>query len=205
MKIIKPSVEIMSKFSGLEVAKHIELCGRSCYNSCDLITEDSYKSFLKSILRKEHESVVEHFSVTVKFTGSRGFSHQLVRHRIASYSQQSMRYCNFSRSKFGSEIKFIKPPKIQRNTQEFVIWQKQVEGAERAYMELIDIRIKAQDARSVLPICTATEVIVSMNLRSWRHYLRLRSDKHTQDEHRILAQDLLDQFKAEIPVIFEDL
>lgn len=205
MKIIKPSVEIISKFSGLEVAKHIELCGRSCYNSCDLITEDSYKTFLKSILSKEHESVVEHYSVTVKFIGSRGFSHQLVRHRIASYSQQSMRYCNFSRDKFGGEIRFIQPPRIKNNTPEFVIWQKQVAGAETAYMELIDLGIKAQDARSVLPISTATEVIVSMNLRSWRHFFKMRTDKHAQDEIRGLAQDLLDKFKAEIPVIFEGL
>ena len=205
MRIIKPSVEIVSNFSGLEVAKHIELCGRSCYASCNLITEDSYKTFLKNILSKEHESVVEHYSVTVKFIGSRAFSHQIVRHRIASYSQQSMRYCNFSRDKFGSEIRFIQPPRIQSNTPEFVIWQRQVEGAEKAYMDLIDLGIKAQDARSVLPISTATEVIVTMNLRSWRHYLRLRTDKHTQDEHRLLAQDLLNQFKAEIPIIFDDI
>jgi thymidylate synthase (FAD) len=204
--LVDPSVEIITPISGEEIIKHIEQCGKVCYKSEDTIKDGSCNTFVKKILESEHESVVEHFSVTVRFTCSRACSHQLVRHRIASYSQESQRYVNYSRGKFGNQITFIKPLDFDSMTIEQQFKYKiALEDSERSYMSLISLGLKPQQARGVLPNDTKTEVIVTMNLRSWRHFFKLRTDKHAQLEIRTLASNLLNEFKANIPVVFEDL
>lgn len=206
MILVDPSVEIITPISGEEIIKHIEQCGKVCYKSEDTIKDGSCNTFVKKILESEHESVVEHFSVTVRFTCSRACSHQLVRHRIASYSQESQRYVNYSRGKFGNQITFIKPLDFDSMTIEQQFKYKiALEDSERSYMSLISLGLKPQQARGVLPNDTKTEVIVTMNLRSWRHFFKLRTDKHAQLEIRTLASNLLNEFKANIPVVFEDL
>lgn len=206
MKFIDPSVQVISKLNGKAILKHLELCGKICYKSEDGITEDSCSVFVGKIIDSEHESVVEHVSITVKFICSRACSHQIVRHRIASYSQESQRYVNYSRGKFGSQVTYIKPINFDKWSEEIKFKYKLgLENAEKVYMDLIASGLKAQDARGQLPNDTKTEIMVTMNLRAWRHFLRMRTDPHAQAEIRFLAEELLKQFKSKISIIFDDI
>lgn len=205
MRLIEPKVEILTDLNGIAILKHLEKCGKTCYKSEDGITEDSCETFVSKIIDSKHESVIEHSFITVRFTCSRACSHQIVRHRIASYSQESQRYVNYSRGKFGSQITFIKPINFDKWSEEVKFKYKlQLESAEKAYMELIALGLKAQDARGVLPNDTKTEIVATMNLRSWRHFIKMRTDPHAQAEIRFLANELLEKFKS-VPVIFEDI
>ena len=205
MKIIEPKVEILTPINGEEILKHLEKVGRICYKSEDKIADDSYEKFIGNIIKRGHESIVEHFNITVKFTTDRGISHEIVRHRIASYAQESTRYCNYSKEKFGDEISVVKPVDIKEGTKEYEEWIRAMMCAETFYMSLINTGCKAQTARSVLPTCTKTEIMVTMNLREWRHFIKLRSSRAAHPDIRILAIDLLNQFKEKIPVICDDI
>lgn len=205
MKIIEPKVEIITPINGEEILKHLEKVGRICYKSEDKIADESYEKFIGNIIKRGHEAVIEHFNITVKFTTDRGISHEIVRHRIASYAQESTRYCNYSKDKFSSEIAVIKPVDIKENTQEYDEWFTSMMRAETSYFNLIKDGCSPQVARSVLPTCTKTEIMVTMNLREWRHFIKLRSSKAAHPDIRILAIDLLNKFKQEIPIIFDDI
>ena len=209
MKIIKPSVEVLfppNKEIATMILKVVELAGRNCYKSEDRICEGSYNKMIGMLRTKKHESVMEHGNITVRMIGSRAFSHQLVRHRLAAYSQESQRYVNYSKDKFGGEITFIDPVDSDNWDKAVkVLFEKGLESAEKFYMQLIEDGLKAEDARGVLPNQTKTEVIVTMNLRSWRHFFKMRCDKHAQKEIRFLAKELLKQVTILMPVIFEDL
>ena len=216
MKIIEANVELMRDFDGAEVMKFIELCGRVCYKSEDNITDDSAEKFVRNIIKRGHESVLEHFSVTFKIICDRGISHEIVRHRIASYSQESTRFCNYSTSKFGNELTFIKPcfwniefecsdeDELQdsKNTQ---IWYDTMATAEKRYEYLIRNGMSPQEARSILPNSLKTEIVMTANLREWRHFLKLRTDKVAHPQMRQIALMLLHILKEKLPVIFEDI
>jgi len=205
MKIVKPSVELLNLVSGITICQHLEKAVRTCYKSEDLTTGDSFIVLLKKMINSHHYSTLEHVSLTARFILSRTAMTQLTRHRIASYSCESQRFCNYSRGKFGSEIAVIKPFNIDLNTGIGVTWKMAVEDAEGAYMGLIAAGLKAQDARSVLPGCAKTEIMVTMNPRAWMEFFEKRCTTHAQDEIRFLAKDLLGQMKGEIPVLFDDL
>ena len=127
VKIINPSYEILTPINGNEILKLIELAGRTCYKSHDLITDESAKNFVQKIAQRGHESVIEHFNISVRFICNRGFTHELVRHRLAAYSQESTRYCNYSKDKFGNEITTIKPFEVEEGTKEFDLWKEAME------------------------------------------------------------------------------
>lgn len=209
MRLVEPSVEIMSATDEefiINQLRIVELAGRNCYKSENKITEDSYNKIIAMLRMKKHESVLEHGNVTVRFIGSRAFTHQLIRHRLAAYSQESQRYCNYSKDKFDNHVQFIKPIGYEDWTDD----QKEgfVQGlldAESCYMELIKDGLKAEDARGILPNQTKTEIVCTMNLRAWRHFFKMRCDKHAQSEIRYLAKKLLGQMCEIMPVIFEDL
>ena len=205
MRIVEPKVEIITPINGDEILKHIEKVGRICYKSESNITDDSAEKFVAGIIKRGHESVIEHFNITVKFITDRGISHEIVRHRISSYSQESTRYCNYQKEKFGDEIAVIKPKDIEEGTQEYDEWVKAMLYAENQYMYLIHMGCKPQTARSVLPTCVKTEIAMTTNLREWRHFIKLRSSRAAHPDIRILAIDLLNQFKEKIPVIFDDI
>ena len=205
MRIVEPKVEIITPINGEEILKHIEKVGRICYKSESNITDDSAEKFVTGIIKRGHESVIEHFNITVKFITDRGISHEIVRHRISSYSQESTRYCNYQKEKFGDEIAVIKPKDIEEGTQEYNEWVKAMLYAENQYMYLIHMGCKPQTARSVLPTCVKTEIAMTTNLREWRHFIKLRSSKASHPDIRVLAIDLLNQFKEKIPVIFDDI
>lgn len=205
MKIVAPKVEIVTPINSDGILKHIEMVGKICYKSESNITNESAGKFVEGIIRRGHESVIEHFHITVKFTTDRGISHEIVRHRIASYAQESTRYCNYSKDKFSKEISVVKPVDLDCMSDAYLDWHEGCIEAERSYFKMLAKGCKPQVARSVLPTCTKTELMVTMNLREWRHFIRLRSSKAAHPDIRILAIDLLKQFRNSIPVIFDDI
>lgn len=205
MRIIEPGFEIVDLLDGNEMLKRIERAGRVCYKSEAGITNDSAIRFVKNIIRNGHESVIEHEKITVKIICDRGVSHEIVRHRIASYSQESTRYCNYYAEKFENELTFIKPYFWNKDFAKYKIWENTMLYIEKAYMELIEAGAKPQEARSVLPNSLKTEIIVTMNLREWRHFFKLRADNAAHPQMRQIALPLLKEFQNEIPVIFDNL
>jgi thymidylate synthase (FAD) len=205
MKVIEPYYEILDEINGEQMIKSIESKGRVCYKSEDRITEDSARTFIGNILKSGHESVIEHEKISVRIVCDRGVSHEIVRHRIASYSQESTRYCNYNKDKFGNELTFIKPSFWEEGSEQYKIWVESMQLAEDSYMKLIEIGAKPQEARSILPNSLKTEIIVTMNLREWRHFFRLRTSEKAHPQMREIACPMLDEFKRKIPVLFDDL
>jgi len=201
MKIIKPSYEIIDTLDATEILKKIELCGRVCYKSEDKITENSAREFVKQIIKAGHESVLEHFSFSVRFITDRGVSHEIVRHRLASYSQESTRYCNYSNDKFDNEITVVEPCQLAAQKPN---WRKACEVAEDQYFKLLKTTTP-QMARSVLPNSLKTELIMTANLREWRHFFNLRTVKAAHPDMRALTIPLLKELKQLIPVVFDDI
>ena len=205
MKIIKPDVEILTPVDGAAIVKHLELCGRVCYKSEGKISENSARKFLKNIISRGHEVVLEHFSFTVKFICDRGVSHEIVRHRLASYCQESTRYCNYSKDSFGSEITVIKPLFLKEGTPGWDSWKHSCEVAETEYFNLLDLGCTAQEARSVLPNSLKTEVVMTADIREWRHFLKLRCSPAAHPQMQEVARVLLDKVRGSIPVLFDDI
>lgn len=203
MKIIEPKYEILDDINGTELLKKIELIGRVCYKSEDKITDSSARQFVSNILKSGHESVIEHEKVSVRIICDRGVTHELVRHRIASYSQESTRYCNYSRDKFGNELTFIKPLFWEESSEEYRLWYKNMKNIEETYNKLISLGAKPQEARSILPNSLKTEIIVTMNLREWRHFFKLRTSEKAHPQMREVACAILTEFQKSIPVIFD--
>lgn len=205
MRIVKPGFEVLSPLDGMEILRHIEKCGRVCYKSEERITEDSCIAFVRGIVKRGHEAVIEHASVTAKFTVDRGVSHEIVRHRMASYAQESTRYCNYAKDKFGEEITVIEPCFFPRGTAEWNEWEKGCEAAEKSYFSLLEAGATPEKARTVLPNSLKTELVMTANMREWRHFFKLRTDKPAHPQMREVALLLLAYFKEQIPVLFDDI
>ena len=205
MRILAPSSEILTPLDGDAVLRHIELCGRVCYKSEGLMTEDSAERFVRGIIKRGHEAVLEHFSFSVRFIVDRGVSHEIVRHRLASYCQESTRYCNYVNDKFGSEITVIKPYYLEEGSVAFEEWKTACRRAEEAYTWLIQAGYTPQEARAVLPNSLKTELIMTANLREWRHFFRLRTAAAAHPQMREVTVPLLRKVQRRIPVVFEDI
>jgi thymidylate synthase (FAD) len=201
--IIEPKVELITPVSHLvDYSTLIELAGRTCYKSEDRIDKDSADRFIKGIIKAGHLSVVEHCSISYRFTCSRAASHQLIRHRISAFSQESQRYCDYG--KLGFQV--ILPPKIAadpRSREDFIL------AAEHAYSWYLTLRgrgIPPEDARFVLPNCSKTEVVTTFNLRMWRHVIKERGmNSHAQWEIRSLAMAVLYELNHYLPSFFGDM
>ena len=204
MKIVEPSFEIVP-VNGEEILKNIERAGRTCYKSEDKITADSARKFVAAIIKSGHESVIEHEKVTARIICDRGVTHEIVRHRIASYSQESTRYCNYGNDKFGNELTFIKPCFWKEDDPKYMTWKYAMKNAEQAYMDLIRLGATPQEARSVLPNSLKTEIVVTMNLREWRHFFKLRTSPAAHPQIREVAIPMLERFKEIIPIVFDDI
>lgn len=205
MKVIQPSVEILDQVKGDEVLKRIELCGRVCYKSEDKITGDSARQFVANILKSGHESVIEHEKISVRIICDRGVSHEIVRHRIASYSQESTRYCNYGKDKFGNELTVIKPLFWEEGSEEYRLWHDTITKIEQTYNQMIALGVKPQEARSILPNSLKTEIVVTMNMREWRHFFKLRTSNRAHPQMREIASMILEKFRQQIPVVFDDI
>lgn len=197
MKWIKQSYEIVTPLDGEAILKHIELCGRVCYKSEDKITADSARKFVEKIIRLGHESVLEHYSFTVRFVCNRAIANEIVRHRHCAYSQESTRYVAYD-----SDVTAIECEDIDLWGG---IYMQSMINAEKAYYALRATGATAQIARDVLPLGLKTELIVTTNLREWRHILRLRTSAAAHPQMRKLMSGLLQELKAKIPVIFDDI
>ncbi len=209
MRIIKPSYEILTEISygGIKELQHIEKIGRVCYKSEDKITEDgeSAKKFVKMLIGRGHEAMIEHSSLSVKFTVDRGVSHELVRHRIASFAQESTRYCNYSKDKFDNGITFIKPFFFGENTQNYKEWIYAMGIAEKSYLQMLKDGATPQEARSVLPNSTKTEITITANYREWRNFFKLRTAKAAHPQMQEVTRPLLKELKTRLPIIFDDI
>lgn len=217
MKIVRPSVSL--EWITPNALQAIERAGRTCYKSEDKITEDSAEQFCVMIHQRGHESVVEHAAASFRVVCDRGVSHEIVRHRLASYSQESTRYCNYTKGKFGSEITVILPPGLEpceKGIENFVEhgcscdrcckfapWYWAMVNVEDSYRDLIAQNVSPQIARSVLPNCLKTEIVMTANFREWLHFLKLRTSAAAHPQMREIAFMIEDILNAECPAIFK--
>lgn len=205
MRIIEPSITVETNVTQEDILKHIERAGRVCYKSEGNVKDGSAEKFVRGILARGHESVIEHCFLTVRIVCDRGVTHEIVRHRLASYSQESTRYCNYAGDRFGNEITVIKPCFWKEGSKEFANWKSAMLYTEQCYFRLIDCGATPQEARSVLPNSLKTEIVMTANLREWRHFLKLRTSKAAHPQMREVACMILDEFSAKYPVIFGDI
>lgn len=208
MQAIKAYTQIYNDFDGQKMLEKIEQVARTCYKSEGKIQEGSAAKMVASLIKSGHEAMLEHASVTVKFVVDRGISHELVRHRLASFAQESTRYCNYSKDDFGSEITFIIPEYLEYKSEGWNIWKESMKQSEDAYFKMLDFGLSPQQARAVLPNSLKTEVVMTANLREWRHFFKLRALGTTGKPHPQMlevAVPLLEDMKNLIPVVFDDL
>lgn len=207
MKIIEPSFRWLDGKlpDGHAILANIATAGRVCYQS-EPTTDDA--TFVRKLIERGHESVIEHEKLSVRIICDRGVSHELVRHRIASYSQESTRYCNYSKDKFGNELTFIRPQWVDlADFENWTVnrWCAAMRSAEEAYFDLLQDGWTPEQARTVLPNSLKTEVVMTANLREWRHFFRLRCAPAAHPQMRQIANLMLAEFKSAVPVIFDDL
>ncbi|MDY0251188.1 MAG: FAD-dependent thymidylate synthase [Pseudomonas sp.] len=201
MKIIEPSHKIT--FFQDNALEQIERAGRICYQSENT---GSPGDFVRRLIKMGHETPLEQASATVEFVCDRGVSHELVRHRLASVNQSSTRYCNYSKEKFGNEITVIRPFFWDKNSHEYSLWAMAMDECERMYLALIGgYKATPQEARSVLPNSLKTDIVVTANMRSWRHLFKLRCSPKAHPQMRQSMLPVLAEFHRRLPVVFEDI
>ena len=208
MRLIDQSYEILQICCGDEGRNLIETAGRTCYKSEAHAVKSSTSDFIRGLIKRGHESVLEHSLMSVRFITDRGVSHEIVRHRLASFSQESTRYCNYANDKFGNQLTFIIPSVFTTDSKGFDIWAKAMMDAELAYMELINNGYKPEDARSVLPNSIKTELVMTASFREWRHFFQVRAARYSGKAHpqmEELARPLLSEVKRLVPVVFDDI
>ncbi len=199
MRIIQPGYLILSAPDRKLAYSLIETAGRTCYKS---EPSGNPEGFIRRIVDNGHLSVIEHVSATVKIFCDRGVSHELVRHRLASFSQESSRYCNYSKDKFGREITVIRPLFWEIGTLEYDQWEDACRIAEAAYMSLLDLGAKPEEARSVLPNSLATEIVITANFREWMHIFKLRCSQKAHPQMREIMDTLSMVFELRYPAVF---
>lgn len=227
MKIVKASYEILTPIDRKTFLKTIEIAGRTCYKSKSRITEDSASKFVKMLVNKGHHAMIEHApSISVKFIVDRGVSHELVRHRLFSFAQESTRYCNYGKN----NIQFILPCWFEEtclateaiqgnhavnhyNISDMIhelypaeeIWYRSMLEAENAYKILLEQGWQPQQARSVLPNSLKTEIIVTGNVREWIHFFKMRTASVAYPQMREVAIPLYNELKELLPEIFDGI
>jgi thymidylate synthase (FAD) len=205
MKIVTPSYEILLMPDRDTLLKVIETAGRTCYKSEHRMTGDSAERFIGQAVKLGHHSIIEHAGITVRFICDRGVTHELVRHRLASFSQESTRYVNYHQDRFGREITVVRPPFWPEDSEAYRAWAAAMERAEKAYMDLIDLGASPEQARTVLPNSLKTELVMTANLREWRHILQLRCSPAAHPQVRELLTPLLKELARRVPVLFDDI
>lgn len=215
--IVKPNYEIFLNKSPEEMYQNIEKIGRTCYKSEDKITDTSHVQFIRGLISRGHEAMIEHEYMSVCFTVDRGVTHELVRHRIANFAQESTRYCNYSNDKFGNEISVIDiadaiqlDSKMKHMDAETIVevlnvWNEAMLDAEKHYFKLIELGATPQIARGVLPTSTKATIWITANMREWRAIFKLRADKPAHPQMREVMLPLLYNLKNILPLFFEDI
>ena len=204
MILVQPEIKI-KKFDGLQIMKNIEEACRTCYRSENLITEDSYKKLIKNCLERGHESILEHEKITIRMICDIGVYKDLTRHRFGSFSIESTRYCNYSKDKYNNNIKFIQPVYYDNDLKKSELWTDTMLNIEENYMKMAAIGATSDELRMLLPHSTAAEIVMTCNIREWRHILSLRCSKAAHPSIRQLLIPLLLEFKKEMPELFNDI
>ena len=204
MKLVDP-VLYVEDYDGKKIMHRIERACRTCYRSENLITEESYKALLKNCLNRGHESILEHEKISIRMICDIGVYKDLTRHRFASFSIESTRYCNYGKDKYDNQIKFIKPAHIEEGTEIYDLWKKSLEQIEESYVKMSELGAKPDQLRMLLPHSTAAEVNMTCNIRECRHILSLRCAKMTHPTIRQLMIPLLIKFKQDMPELFENI
>lgn len=204
MKLVEP-VLYVEDYDGKKIMHRIERACRTCYRSENLITEESYKALLKNCLNRGHESILEHEKISIRMICDIGVYKDLTRHRFASFSIESTRYCNYGKDKYDNQIKFVKPVHIEEGTEIYDLWSKSLEQIEESYVKMSKLGAKPDQLRMLLPHSTAAEVNMTCNIREWRHILSLRCAKMTHPTIRQLMIPLLIKFKQDMPELFENI
>lgn len=192
----------------MEMYKNIERAGRTCYKSEDKITDDSAIKFVKSLVKNGHEAMLEHANMSIKFIVDRGVSHELVRHRVASFAQESTRYCNYSKDKFDNQLTFIKPCYWGKDDPNYLAWMRAMNSAEAYYLHMLERGVAPEEARCVLPNSLKTEIVITANMREWRHIFQLRAAGVTGRPHPQMMEvmiPLLNECKGFFPGFFDDI
>lgn len=205
VKIAAPKAEVLTPLDGDAILKHLELCARNCYKSEDKITTDSARQMVRKLLELGHEAMIEHYNLTVKLTCDMGVYKDLTRHRHVSYAIESTRYCNYSKGKFGNELTVMKPCHIKEGTPEYQIWLSTMETIEKNYNAMAELGCKPDQLRMLLPHSIKADVIMTANLREWRHIFKLRCAPAAHPTVQEVMKMLLGTLKREIPVIFDDI
>ena len=207
MRIVDPSYEILTKRDDALYLKNIERISRVCYKSEDRITEDNSSAIdlISRLIANGHEAMIEHSQLSVLFTVDRGVSHEMVRHRLASFAQESTRYCNYSSGKFNGELTFIKPCFLEEGTPVYDMWLDAMQFAERSYMDMIRYGCSPQEARTVLPNSLKTEIVVTANYREWKHIFKLRTARAAHPQMREIMIPLYKEVSQVFPFIFEGI
>lgn len=204
MQVVKAGYEILDTLNGEEILKKIERVARTCYKSEDKITEGSAERMVRALINSNHDAMLEHFSFSIKFIVDRGISHEIVRHRVASFAQESTRYCNYGKS----DVTFIRPCYFEEDSVELDRWVDSCTMAEMDYFTLLEMKRTPQEARAILPNSLKTEIVMTANLREWRHFFNLRAVGTTGKPHPQMLEvtiPLLRELKELIPVVFDDL
>ncbi len=212
VKIIEQSYEIITNLDGLVILKNIEKAARTCYKSENMITEDgeSAKRLVSVLVKRGHTAMLEFGgNIHVKIICNRGLTHELVRHRLCSYAQESTRYCDYSKDKHGNEITVILPlsfgNRVTYEKHKYEIWESAMNVAEDYYFRLRKLGVAPQIARGVLPIDIKTEINVSANPTQWRHIFKLRTSPAAHPQIRAIMLGILKDFKEKIPIVFDDI
>jgi thymidylate synthase (FAD) len=199
MEIIKSSIEFVSMTP--EPLKVIEKAGRTCYKSEDKITDGSAEKFVKMIIDRGHEAMIEFGDATYRVVCDRGVTHEIVRHRLASYAQESTRYVNYQKK----GMQFIQPCFWSEDGLKYSRWLASMIESEKAYNNLIQNGANPQEARSVLPNSLKTEIVMKMNFREWRHFFKLRTSEYAHPQMREVADMLLSDIRKIVPVVFDKI
>ena len=203
MRLVEPWIKV-ENFDGVKIMKRIERARRTCYRSEDKISEESYKNLLTNCLNRGHESVLEHEKITVRIYSDIGTYKDLTRHRFASFSVESTRYCSYNKDKYGNEIAVVNPVYME-DKEVFETWKKAIEDMEKAYMKMKELGASTDMCREVLPHSTAAEYTMTANIREWKHILELRTTNHVHPAIRQVLIPLLLLFKEQMPEIFGDI
>ena len=203
MRLVEPWIKV-ENFDGVKIMKRIERACRTCYRSEDKICEESYKNLLTNCLNRGHESVLEHEKITVRIYSDIGTYKDLTRHRFASFSVESTRYCSYNKDKYGNEIAVVNPVYME-DKEVFETWKKAIEDMEKAYMKMKELGASTDMCREVLPHSTAAEYTMTANIREWKHILELRTTNHVHPAIRQVLIPLLLLFKEQMPEIFGDI
>lgn len=203
MRLVEPWIKV-ENFDGVKIMKRIERACRTCYRSEDKISDESYKNLLTNCLNRGHESVLEHEKITVRIYSDIGTYKDLTRHRFASFSVESTRYCSYNKDKYGNEIAVVNPVYME-DKEVFETWKKAVEDMEKAYMKMKELGASTDMCREILPHSTAAEYTMTANIREWKHILELRTTNHVHPAIRQVLIPLLLLFKEQMPEIFGDI